>query len=173
MARLEIKDYSSRPSWGVPWKLAGVVVIIGGIWAYVWYQYEQYFPKPSLITETARRPAPRRSTDAMAGLVDKLNLTPDQKKQLEAAQKTTTSPAVLRRELTKMLSPDQKITLEAIRAEQVAARTLQKEKNAQRKNRLLPGTDAEVARKGEEMIRQQREQRLKASRGDKGTTAAK
>lgn len=169
MPRIEGKRPASPSGWGgvrIPWKILFLVVAIGGVWAYIAHQYAQFRPRPTGGRATAQagaRGAAPRGAQAVAQqrgrmwdqAVEKLSLTPEQKDRLAALANETTSPQAFQRRATQVLTPDQRDTvtsaLEQMRAERQQAR----EAREARRRRQMPGNDYNVARQGDERIREE------------------
>ena len=162
MARLDIGVISSSPKWTIPWKVVGALALVGGIWGFIWHEYRQFHPAPSSLAPAPPKAVAKRP-DGLPAYVDKLGLSGEQQKKIAAAAAATTSPAVVRREFQKILTPAQQKQFADLRAEEQAARRLQKQKAEARRARLLPGGDAAAAKSGDEAIRLQREARAKAA----------
>ena len=167
MPRIESKKPASRSGWGgvrIPWKILFLVVAIGGVWAYIAHQYAQFRPRPvgGRATAQARGAAPR-GAQAVAQqrgrmwdqAVEKLSLTPEQKDRLAALANETTSPQVFQRRAMQVLTPDQRDTITSTLAEMRAERQQAREAREARRRRQLPGNDYNVARQGDERIREE------------------
>mgnify|MGYP004703757631 CR=1 FL=1 len=167
MPRIESSTTKSRSTGGgfrVPWKVLFIVIAIGGVWAYIAYQYAQYRPRPAAgrTAQAAARGAARGGQPAVQQrgrmldqALEKLALTPDQKTRLAALANETTSPQAFQRQAMQVLTPEQRDTVTSALAEKRAERQRARDAGEARRRRQLPGNDYNVARQGDQRIREE------------------
>jgi len=140
-------------------KMILLYLLILGTVAYAVNQYMRLrHPAP---TPVANPSASARLANLKGdALYQRLGLTSKQKEQIADLKKKETDPAKLRRETAKLLTPDQREKLKMIR-------DFQAEKRKERKAKFYPGSDLEIAKEGNQKIKDQTEQRRKAAQAAK------
>jgi len=188
MARLETGPARSAASgarvtgW---WKIIALVAVIGGVWGYFGYKYVQYrVPQRTTASSSARKPAARapKASGARAqrpggsqqflAMLKDLNLTDEQKSQIDKIAAETTVPRTLRARVNKILTPEQRAAL-AEKQKELAAKRAEQQKARAEKNQKLYGADAQYAQQADAAIRAQREARRMAAAAADSTTASK
>lgn len=178
MARLDTRVLKEKPGVSLPWKVIFLLLGIGAIWAYIGYKYVQYrVPSRTLQVAESETKAPKPLTKArpprsapqrpptFLQMVNELDLTSDQRKQIEQIAKETTIPRVLRGRINRVLTVQQREQLTsktkelaAKRAQEQKAR-LEKQKENAAKLKKYYGNEAEYAAQASRAIRQQAQMR--------------
>lgn len=168
MPRIESTGSASDSGFAIPWKLVGVVVLIGSIWGYIWYQYVQLSPKPNRSSAAAA--AARESSAKEKGIggeltamAEKLKLTDDQKSSISVIVKSTTDPREIRRDVARLLTREQRTIAREITSETAAKRKELRERAQKKAERYLPGQDLQWAKQAQLQVREQTAQRRKAA----------
>lgn len=176
MTRLQTDFSRSGSGLSIPWKVIALVLLIGGVWAYVGYKYVQYrVPNrtPTQMTSSRNKASasPARSTarsqrtnpsQQLLALVKQLDLSETQTARIEKIAAETTAPRTLRAQVGKILTPEQKAQLKRLQEEAAAKRSEQQKARAARMQKYY-GNDAQYAQQADAAIRQQREERRRAA----------
>lgn len=162
MARLDTGATDSRTAITIPWKVVFLLLFVLGTWGYIWYQYVRFHPRPPTASPAQAKmenkiPAPMREAQELANLV---GLTNEQKERLLELAVETTSPAQLRKQAWKILTPEQRAKVLAHRKELAAKRKELEEKRQQRLKKYF-GDELQYAQQANKVIREQREARRK------------
>ena len=177
MPRLEVppprKNGSSR-SFSIPWKVLFILCAIGGVWAYIAYQYVQFRPAPSRGRVAMNKAQANRGRNATGGdraasprpfdeALKKVYLTSAQESQIADIAKETTTPMAFQRKAMKVLTPDQRDILtsgiQTARAERAKAR----QEAEARRRRMLPGRDFDIAKEANARIKAETQARRRAA----------
>lgn len=151
MPRIESGSIGGGGGLAIPWKLVAVVLVIGCSAYYVWYQYERLHPQSPVSVQSKQQ---NKARGPMAEYLGKLNLTPEQEKQLQAAAKETTNGKDLVRAANKILTPAQKLKAKELRQEMQEKRRSAMEANKRRLQKYYPGKSLEVAKQMNKQIQE-------------------
>ncbi len=172
--RTDLVRSGSGPS--IPWKVVALILLIGGIWAFIGYKYVQYrVPNrtPAQLAATrnsasapkaraSARPQRAQPSQQFLALVKQLDLSEAQKEQIEKVASQTTAPRTLRAEVNKILTPEQQAQLKRLQEEAAAKRAEQQKARAARMQKYY-GNEAQYAQQADATIRRQREERRRAA----------
>lgn len=184
MPRISSSDFKGGTSGGsgggfsVPWKgVLGIGMIAVGV-SYGVYQYERFNPKP----QSHAVPAASAKSSAVAGgpttkhlnaeakreeVMTELGLTPEQKQQIAAIESETTNTRAARQKIfAKVLTPEQRDKARELRQEADAKRKEMVQKRQEKRARLYPGGDLEVAAAKDKEIQERRKAAKAAASGE-------
>jgi|GEM_PF-2499944 len=176
MPRLEVppprKAGSSR-SFSIPWKVLFIMCAIGGVWAYIAYQYVQFRPAPSRgrAAMNAQSDRPRNANTGgrnansrpFEEALKQVYLTSDQKTKLASLAEETTSPMAFQRQAMKVLTPDQRDILTSGIKDARAQRAKARQDAQARQKRMLPGRELDLAKQANARIKAETEARRRAA----------
>jgi hypothetical protein len=159
----------------IPWKGLFAFLVIACATGYAWYQYERLHPSPRRVAATAaangrakaKQPDPRARLEET---VKALNLTPDQRKKVEAIAAETTDPARIMRTVSRdVLTSEQREMARELRAKDREEAERRRQEQQQRRTqadaraRRMLGTDYDAARRLNEQVRQREAARRAAA----------
>ncbi len=172
MPRIESDPSSSGAGWSIPWKAIAALAIVVCACGYGWYQYERLRPNPTRFGPTNPGKDQRvQMTEMFRGL----DLSTTQSQAISTLVIQTTSTAALYRGAVKVLDPAQRRKadewMKQARAERQKARTEARARADARKQKYYPGASAEVAKQGDQQIREDRARRKAAADAAKAAKA--
>ncbi len=172
MPSLQSHDVGSGGSgggWKMPWKVLASIALIACSGWYGLYQYERYFPsKKSPIAKaaastraTAAGKQEARKREEARPLLEKLNLTAEQRSKLTAIDSMSTDSQSKIRLAAKALTHEQRLEMRRLRAD---VRKVAQEKADARKAKYFPNAaSAAAASQGQKAIQEQRAARKQAA----------
>ena len=176
MPRIEGGDIGRRPGkfFGrIPWKALAAVAVIGCAWAFVWHRYQQLHPDASKAWLSRGDALPTGKGGPLRDIGREIQVTPDQAQEIATIAMETTNPLAFAKDAMSVLNAEQRAKVTKMLPQLMAKGPQMQKQAAEKRQKLLPGNDLQVAREGNRRIREETRRRKEAAEAAKQQAAGK